>query len=311
MARGAPPDSPLDAPPDSPPDSPPESADSPSALHHALGANVRHLRTERGLTIKDLADKAGLSSRFLGEVERGRANPSLHSLQELAGALEVHLFCLLQEGSVPSPVHAELHRRLGSLTGPDAEALLDAVDRRVGTRRPVALLGLRGAGKSTIGQLLAERTGRPFLETDRLVEREAGMPLASIFELHGEDHYRELERGVLESVLEDAADPPPVLEVSGGVVTVPETFELLRRRALTLWLKASPQDHWDRVVAQGDRRPMGGRDRARAELEELYQRRSPLYARAAATVETSGKSPAEVCDEVARLSDPARRSPEA
>ena len=229
-----------------------------------LGRRVRALRGARGATLRETAARAGLSERFLGLVESGSANISVRKLASLARAL----------GTTP----AEL------LSGPGGERDLPVI----------ALLGLRGAGKTTIGRRLARRLRVPFVELDRRVEKAAGLSLEEIFALHGEEYYRRLEKETLEDVLRE--DRPLVLATGGGIVTRAETYALLRHRALTVWLRAHPEEHWNRVVQQGDRRPMADHPEAMAELRRLLAAREPLYAEAAHTVETSGRS----VDDVAR-----------
>jgi XRE family transcriptional regulator, aerobic/anaerobic benzoate catabolism transcriptional regulator len=220
-----------------------------------LGRKLRALRTERAFSLKELAQRSDLSSRFLMLVEGGRANISVRKLAGLARAL----------GTTPSAL----------LAGAAGEAEVPVV----------ALLGLRGAGKSTIGRRLARRLRLPFVELDRRVEEAAGLALDEVFALHGEEYYRRLEREALERVL--AEGHPLVLATGGGLPASPEAYALLRRRALTVWLKADPEDHWNRVVQQGDRRPMADHPQAMAQLRRLLAAREPLYAEAAATVDTS------------------------
>jgi XRE family transcriptional regulator, aerobic/anaerobic benzoate catabolism transcriptional regulator len=274
-----------------------------------LGERVKRARATAGLTLKALGERCGLSPRFLSEVEAGRANPSIGSLRELARALDADLLGLLHDGPT-SAAHEALLALVQRLDAGAARAALeqlkDGADGRAG--RPVALLGLRGAGKSSVGQRLAERLGRAFVELDQLIEREAGMQLGDLFELHGEEHVRALERRVLASVLGERGGA--VLATGGGLVTHPESWAELNARALTVWLRATPQQHWDRVVAQGDLRPMANRSRARAELEALYEARAPLYQRADMVIDTRDVDVEGVCERLlAALAPPA--SPEA
>ena len=224
-----------------------------------LGRRLREYRNGRGLSQIRLAELARLSPRYVSQLESGRGNISILRLWELARALGV-------------PV--------------------DELVRLDEGEKTIALIGLRGAGKSTIGKKLARALKRPFYELDRLIEQEAGLRLGEIFALHGETYYRRLEREVLSRFL--SSSQPAVLTTGGGLVTDRTTYETLKRRAFAVWLKARPEDHLDRVVAQGDRRPMAGAADPLAELRALLRDRGPLYAEADLTVDTSAWSPEEV-----------------
>jgi len=231
------------------------------AILQAVGAAVRSARRGRGLSRRAVAARSGLSERFLADIESGTGNVSLLRLHDLAEALEVPFVSLLQT--------------TGGSAGPGAAA---AVPR-------IALVGLRGAGKSTIGRRLAKTLHAAFVELDARVEAMAGMTIGQVFELNGERHFRRLEREALTAL---AAEPGPVIVATGGgLVTEPETWALLRSAFTTVWLSAAAEDHWTRVVAQGDRRPMAGKRHAMSELKDLLEARRPLYGQAGLTIDTS------------------------
>lgn len=222
----------------------------------AVGASVRSQRERRGWTRKELAQHSGVSERFLAQLETGDGNISLRRFAEVAHAL----------GTSPSALLAP------------ADAPADA--------KPIALLGVRGAGKSSVGTALARRLGVAFVELDQRIEETAGLPLGDVFAVHGEAYYRRVEREVLTQLL--AAPAGMVLATGGSIVNDPTNYALLRARCRTVWLRAAPEDHWNRVVAQGDQRPMAENPHAFAELRALLTAREKLYARAEHTIETSG-----------------------
>ena len=233
-------------------------------LLERLGHRARDLRAQRGLTRRELAERSGLSPRFLAQLEAGSGNISIRRLSQLARAL-----------------------------GTTAAALLTDAERQHGLP-VIALLGLRGAGKTTAGRRLARRLRLPFVELDQRIAEAADLSLEQLFTLHGEEYYRRLERETLKRVLDEAK--PIVLATGGGLVASADTYALLRERALTIWLHASPEDHWNRVVGQGDRRPMADHPQAMAALRRLLAERRALYASAAHTVETTGRTIDEVVD---------------
>lgn len=218
-----------------------------------LGQRVRAERTALGLTIRDLAARAGLSPRFLSDLEAGRGNISVRRLAAVGRALGLPLTALV--------------------------APLEAAQSPV-----IALVGLRGAGKSTIGRALGARLGRPFTELDQVIEAKAGLSLDELFQFHGEGYYRALEFACLSEVLAQPA--PQVLAVGGGLVTQPAAWTLLKSRARTIWLQAPADAHLARVEAQGDLRPMAGRPEAGRQLRRLLAERSPLYAESDQRVDT-------------------------
>ena len=230
-----------------------------------LGRQLRERRKLRGLSQEQLGELSGLSTRYISQIEAGRGNLSILRLLELTQALGV-------------PLHEALR--------PDKWHPI------------VALIGLRGAGKSTVGRDLARRLDRPFAELDGLIEDEVGLGLAEIFAIHGESYYRRLEREVLTRFVLGGA--PAVLATGGSLVTDRTTFDLLKKSAVTVWLRARPELHLERVSAQGDRRPMAGRANPLADLGSLLREREPLYSEADITIDTTHLSIAEVASEAVR-----------
>ena len=262
-----------------------------------LGECVRQARANRGMTRKILARDSRVSERYLAQLESGQGNVSILRLRDIARALDMRLESLLAEGpELPIDlVHTtEFLRRLPEIELQQARRLLvehfGSVDQ-VGRYDRVALIGLRGAGKSTLGAKLAARLDVPFLELDRCIESEAGVPLGVIFELYGQSGFRRLERRCLDDILERTAKF--VLATGGSLVSEPATFERLLATCYTVWLKASPEDHMQRVVAQGDMRPMADNRESMEDLQRILTVREPLYGKADLAIDTSMRSLAQ------------------
>ena len=265
-----------------------------AAFLTALGDRVRELRARRGMTRKILAKDSGVSERYLAQLEGGHGNASLLILRQLARALDVPLEALVgaaQEPPVELSHATELLKRLGPEQLAEARAFLQKTfgDADVkGRTGRIALIGLRGAGKTTLGTALADRLGVPFIELDREIERESGVSLATIFDFYGQAGYRRMERRCLDRVIETHARF--VLATGGSIVSEASTFERLLAACWTVWLKAAPSEHMERVVAQGDMRPMAGNRESMHDLARILTGREPLYRRADAEVDTSGRA---------------------
>jgi XRE family aerobic/anaerobic benzoate catabolism transcriptional regulator len=262
-----------------------------------LGARVRAWRARRGMTRKALASDSGLSERFLADVESGKGNVSINSLEAAARALNISILDLMQDA--PRPALARVQGLLGRLDDTQldqAYALLGGnfgLSEASGREARIALIGLRGAGKSTLGLQLANERGVPFVELDREIEREAGTSMNEILLLHGQAGYRRYERRALFRIAEDHAGGV-VMTTGGSIVSERETFDLLQSRFYCVWLKTSPEEHMARVVAQGDMRPFdntrGATSEAMEDLRRILSSREALYARADAVVDTAART---------------------
>ena len=256
----------------------------------AMGQQVREARERRGLARKAIAQSAGVSERYLAQLEAGEGNASVLLLRSVAHALQTPLPELLDARE--RSVEQRLIRRL--LNGLPAHRLEEVVFRLLrnfgeeaaSRRRRVALVGLRGAGKTTLGSALAAKLCVPFVELDREIEREAGIGLSEVFLLYGQNGYRRIERRCLERMLDAHAEM--VIAVGGGIVSEPDAYDLLLRHCFTVWVKASPDEHMARVVAQGDLRPMQGKVEAIDDLKRILDAREALYRKADVTLDTSG-----------------------
>jgi XRE family aerobic/anaerobic benzoate catabolism transcriptional regulator len=281
----------------------PARGSSPDAYLRRLGERVRTLRHQRGMTRKALAQHAKISERYLAQLEAGLGNCSIVLLRRIARAIGLPVTQLVQEGAEPPLDLVLLSQFLERLP---LDMLVEA--RKLVTehfssptedRRRIALIGLRGGGKSTLGRLLAERLDVPFIELDREIERRSGATLSEIFDMFGQETFRRAEREALDEVLR--RHPHFVIATSGSIVTEPGTLELLLASCFTVWVRAEPEEHMKRVMAQGDMRPMANNARAMEDLVSILKSREPLYAKAEAVLATTGKTPEQNLAELLRV----------
>jgi XRE family aerobic/anaerobic benzoate catabolism transcriptional regulator len=268
-----------------------------------LGERVRTLRNQRGMTRKALAAHARVSERYLAQLEVGKGNCSIVLLRRIARAIGLPVTQLVHEGAEP-PLDMVLLLQFLERLPPDllVEArnlVTEHFSSPSEDRRRVALIGLRGGGKSTLGRLLAEHLDVPFVELDREIERRSGANLSEIFDMFGQETFRRAEREALDDVLR--RHPHFVIATSGSIVTEPSTLELLLASCFTVWVRAEPQEHMKRVMAQGDMRPMANNVRAMEDLVSILKSREPLYAKAEAVVTTTGKTPEQNLAELLRV----------
>jgi XRE family aerobic/anaerobic benzoate catabolism transcriptional regulator len=258
-----------------------------------FGERVRGERARRGMSRKLLADHAGISERYITQLESGKGNVSILLLRQIAGALGLPLSRLVEDEN-PSPELTLVRQFLARLSPAqlkDAYASLStqfAAGASALRSQRIALVGLRGAGKTTLGAAIAEARGVPFYELDREVERLSGTSLGAILELYGQQAYRRYELQALQELLE--SEQQFVVATGGGIVSEASTYELLLRNCVTVWVRTSPEEHMARVIAQGDRRPMAGSQQAMDDLRRILEERTPLYARADLTIDTAGRT---------------------
>jgi XRE family aerobic/anaerobic benzoate catabolism transcriptional regulator len=260
-------------------------------LQHQVGLRVRSARERRGLSRRILSEMSGVSPRYLAQLEGGAGNISIGLLQRVAVALDHRIDWLI---GPEDPWTSEVLRVAELFRGadrPTQQEVLNLLSRSSGLgdrAQRICLVGLRGAGKSTLGRAVGARLDLPFVELNREIETVGGMPLDEIMALYGQEGYRKLEADALDRVI--ATHDRMILAVAGGIVAEPETFVRLLSRFHTVWVKASAQEHMERVRAQGDERPMAGNPEAMAQLRSILDSREALYARADAQLDTSGRS---------------------
>lgn len=267
-----------------------------------LGEHVRNWRARRGMTRKRLAGQSGVSERYLAQVESGHGNVSIALLRQIAEAMGVPLIDLARDGPERPIELTLLEHRLGRLAPEELAEAYRLIAGSPGARRErtgrIALVGLRGAGKTTLGRQLAKRLRIPFIRLDEMIEKEAGIALGEIFSLWDQAGYRRIERRALERVIENNARA--VIETGGSLVSEPGTYDLLLDACFTVWIKATPEEHMGRVAAQGDYRPMADNAEAMDDLRRILANRQTLYARADVAVDTSGARPEDSLEALAK-----------
>jgi XRE family aerobic/anaerobic benzoate catabolism transcriptional regulator len=262
------------------------------AFAAAVGRLVRMGRAKRGMTRRQLAQGSGASERYLAQIESGQGNPSVIVLKSIADALDVPIVELLPHDSARTAALDHIIDLLGRLPPATLPAIAELIENRAAARtagdrgRRIALVGLRGAGKSTLGRLLASELGVPFIELNRIIEQDYGATIPDLIEMSGLATFRRYERSCLERVVQE--HEAAVIATAGGIVSNPDTYALLLQRAHTVWIKARPEEHMSRVMEQGDFRPMAQNREAMADLVAILDARRADYARAEAELDTAG-----------------------
>jgi XRE family aerobic/anaerobic benzoate catabolism transcriptional regulator len=282
-----------------------ENPDPETGFLEQLGQRVRTMRALRGMSRKVLAKVSGISERYIAQLESGKGNVSIVLLRRVSNAMGAHLEDLIPtaEPAPDWPVMRDLLRQATPDQVAQARAILSGARNGAAAQRRmsfagIALIGLRGAGKSTLGRMLAKKIGWDFVELNKEIERGNGLSVAEIIALYGQEGFRRMEQAALGQLL--ARNAPMVLATGGGIVSEPLTFDLILSSFYTIWLKAEPEEHMARVRGQGDLRPMADDRSAMAELRTILRSREPLYARASAVVDTAHLS---IGDAAARLID--------
>lgn len=278
----------------------------------ALGREVRRGRAKRGMTRRQLAHASHTSERYLAQIESGSGNPSVTVLRAIAQALDISAANLLGEPAAQSGTRAALVDALAQLPDRQLAELTQLIEMRfmppdrADRARRIALVGLRGAGKSTLGRLLAKELGYAFIELDRVVEQDYGASIPDIIEMAGITTFRRHEGAALARII--AEHEAAVITTAGGIVSDRDSYALLLRRSHTIWIKARPEDHMSRVMAQGDFRPMAQNREAMADLMAILDARGPDYARAQTQLDTSGETVEQSFAKLVRLTADLLRS---
>ncbi|MGO3932333.1 helix-turn-helix transcriptional regulator [Rhodopseudomonas pseudopalustris] len=287
-----------------------ESAESDAGFLLELGQRVRTLRGLRGMSRKVLAKVSGISERYIAQLESGKGNVSIILLRRVSDALATPLEDLLpnSDPSIDWPVIRDLVRRATPVQIAHAKDVLSGMGRLgAGARRAqalhgIALIGLRGAGKSTLGRMLADKIGWSFVELNKEIEQQNGLSVAEIIALYGQEGFRRMEQAALTQLL--ARKELMVLATGGGIVSEAISFDQILSSFYTIWLKADPEEHMARVRGQGDLRPMADDRAAMQELRTILQSREPLYARASGVLDTAGLSVDEAAAKLTAMVSP-------
>lgn len=273
-----------------------------------VGHMVRRGRAKRGITRRQLSADSGLSERYLAQIEGGTGNPSVIVLKAIAEAMDIPVIDLIPRSAARAPALSDILDLLAgapaSELAPIAELIRSLLNGSSASERGrrIALVGLRGAGKSTLGRALAEQLGCPFVELNRVVEQDYGASVPLLIEMSGLNTFRRYERACLERVIGEHDEA--VIATAGGIVANADTYTMLLRRTHTVWIKATPAEHMSRVIEQGDFRPMAQNREAMSDLVAILEARSDDYARAGAVLDTSGESLAQSLAKLTRLVAP-------
>ncbi len=260
-------------------------------LLKVVGERVKAARARKKISRRILSEKSQVSQRYLAQLESGAGNISIGLLLRVASALDTKIELLVSEQDPWNTELAKARYLLNNATAAQREqviAMLEPVVESASKSNRIALIGLRGAGKTTLGGLASDALNIPFVELNDEIEKTGGIPVREVFALYGNEGYRQLERQALEHTV--STNEKMVLAVAGGIVSNLDTFDYLLRHFHTIWIKADPQDHMSRVISQGDERPMAGNPDAMAELQEILHNREQLYERADTSVDTANSS---------------------
>lgn len=270
-------------------------------LQVAVGNRVRKEREAKGIPRRQLSEISGVSQRYLAQLEAGEGNISISLLKRVADALDIPMGTLVTTKEVEQehPEVAELFQKASDDIRAKVMSLLASEPIQQTRKNRICLIGLRGAGKTTLGQKASHRLDIPFVELNKVIEDQGGIPIAEVMELYGQEGYRRLEAQALQHIIDTRESL--ILAVAGGIVAQPEAYVTLLKHFHTIWVRTSPLEHMMRVRAQGDTRPMEGNPEAMAQLKRILAEREGEYARATAQLDTSHKRPSESTDELIDL----------